>query len=200
MRIGKFAKSAFVLGLIPAVAVAQDPEDARQRLEEAISKATSSTELIETNGFRIESSRVRGLGRDLEPSGSPFQMMSVSASDMFRVSIENGRPGMSLGGGIGVFDGETGTPIISFGDRDGDGRVDILDYTVLNEDGEEILSVTDYEFDGQPDLRIHWQESYFEIWHVDRWYRVTEQGERRGILMGDEFVELKQENNRWIVP
>jgi hypothetical protein len=200
MSAGKFVKSVFALALVASVAVAQDLEDARQRLAEAISRGTSNAELFETNGFRVESSGARELGRDLEPSGPQFQLISISADDMFRVSIERGRPGMSLGGGIGVFDGKTGVPIISFGDRDGDGRIDILDYLVLDENGERALSVTDYEFDGQPDLRIHYKESFFEIWHIDQWYRVTKQGEQSGIFIDGEFVALRQENNRWIVP
>jgi hypothetical protein len=71
---------------------------------------------------------------------------------------------------------------------------------VLDENGERALSVTDYEFDGQPDLRIHFKESYFEIWHIDQWYRATKQGDQTGIFMDGEFVALRQENNRWVVP
>ena len=200
MSTGKFGSNAFALWLIASAAMAQDSDDARQRIAEAISRGTTNAQRIETNGFRIDSSQARELDRDLEPSGPQFEMINVSAANTFQVAIEKGRPGMSLGGGIAIFHGETGRPMMSFGDRDGDGRIDILDYDVLDENGEPILSVTDYEFDGQPDLRIHWQEGYFEIWHLTEWHRVTEQGDRRGILINGEFVELQQENNRWVVP
>ena len=200
MSIGKFTRSIFVLGLVSTAAIAQDREQALEQIAEAVSKGISNPEVFETNGFRIESSIVTELGSDLEPNGKEFQMISVDAADMFRVTVEKGRPGMSLGGGIGIFHGESGSPMMSFGDRDGDGRIDILDYLVLDEDGERALSVTDYELDGQPDLRIHWKEAYFEIWHIDQWYRVAERGDRRGIFIEGKFIELRQENNRWIVP
>ena len=200
MSIGNFAKSLFVLGSLATAAIAQDRDQVLQQLAEAVSKGISNPEVFETNGFHIESSIVTELGRDLEPNGNEFRMISVDADDMFRVAVEKGRPGMSLGGGIGIFHGESGVPMMSFGDRDGDGRIDILDYLVLDEKGERALSVTDYELDGQPDIRIHWKEGYFEIWHINQWYRVAEQDDRRGIFIEGEFIELRQENNRWIVP
>jgi hypothetical protein len=200
MRIGKFAKTSFLISLLGTNTVGQDRDQAIQVLADAISEGTSNAESLETNGFRIQSSQARELDRNLEPSGNQFQMMFVGAADMFRVAIENGRPGMSLGGGIGVFHRESGKPMMSFGDVDGDGRIDVLEYYVLDENGDTTISVTDYELDGQPDLRVNFAEQYFEIWHADRWYRVAEQDERRGIVMNGEFIELRQENNRWIVP
>lgn len=200
MSIRRATIGIFALGFAIGVAAAQELEDATHRMAEAVSEATSNSELIETNGFQIESSTGRQLNRELKPTGDPFQMILVRADKTFSVAIESGRPGMSIGGGVGVFDRNTGKPLLSFGDRDGDGRIDILDYNVLDENGEQILSVTDYEFDGQPDLRVHWKEGYFEIRHAGQWYRVTEKNGARGIYLEDEFVVLKNEDNRWIVP
>jgi hypothetical protein len=200
MSIGKFVKTSFLICLFGTIAVGQDRDQAIQALAEAISEGTSNAESLETNGFLVHTSQARELDSSFEPSGNQFQMMEVRAASMFRVAVENGRPGMSLGGGIAVFHRESGAPMMAFGDVDGDGRIDVLEYYVLDDSGRATISVTDYDMDGQPDRRIHYGERYFEIWHADRWYRVSEQNERRGILMEGEFIELRQENNRWIVP
>jgi len=200
MSIGKLAKTCFLICLFGTAAVAQERDRAIEALADAISAGTSNAERVETNGFLIETWQTKELDRSLKPSGNQFQMMSVRAADMFRVAIESGRPGMSLGGGVGVFHRESGTPMMSFGDVDGDGLIDVLEYYVLDQNGNTKMSVTDYELDGQPDLRIHFEEQYFEIWHADRWYRVAEQNGRRGIFIDGAFIELRRENNRWIVP
>ena len=131
MRIGNVAKSIFALALLCPAAEGQDRERSIEILREAISESISDAERIQTNGFTISASQAEELGRDLQPNGTEFQMLQVRAADMFQVAIEKGRAGMSLGGGVGIFHRESGIPVMSFGDRDGDGRIDIFDYLAL---------------------------------------------------------------------
>jgi hypothetical protein len=90
--------------------------------------------------------------------------------------------------------------MLSAADRDGDGRIDVLEYYVVDEKGEPVMSVVDYEADGQWDMRIHYKEHYFEIWYGDRWYRVEKRGDRPGIVVAGAFVALEKSDNRWVVP
>jgi hypothetical protein len=174
-------------------------EQLKESLAETIADNMTSAEVYDTNGFRVESAEVEELGASLKPNGTRFQMLSVTADGVFRVGIEKGRP-MSTGGGVGIFHRETGTPMVSIGDRNGDGLVDILTYAVLDENGQVVLDVVDYEADGQPDMRINFRDHYFEIWHIERWYRTEVREGRRGIVIDGEFVELQRGENRWIVP
>jgi hypothetical protein len=192
-----------MLGRVGSAAAQDDTEQQRERikqsLESAIESGTTNAETYDTNGFHVESARVEELGANLRPNGTRFQMLEVSSPGTFRVGIENGRP-MSTGGGLALFHRDSGAPLLSVGDSDGDGALDILTYSKVDQDGKAILDVIDYESDGQADFRIHFVDSYMEVWHVDRWYRVENRGGVRGIVLNGNFVALKRENNRYIVP
>ena len=196
---------AVLLSCLAARGVAQDDgtrselEQLRESLSETIASNVKSPAVYDTNGFRVESADVGQLGAGLEPDGTRVQMLSVIADGMFMVGIEKGRS-TSTGGGVGIFHRETGTPMVSVADRNGDGRIDILTYAVLDENGRAVLDVVDYEADGQPDMRVSFSDRYFEIWHVDRWYRTEVRDGRRGIVVEGEFVPLSRGDNRWIVP
>jgi hypothetical protein len=125
--------------------------------------------------------------------------MSVTARGTFRTTVETGRP-ISMGGGIGVFHRESGQPMLAVSDSDGDGALDGLTYSRVDEDGEIVLTVIDYEADGQPDLRLNFADRYNELWYVDRWYRLEKRGDRQGIVVDGEFAEIRRENNRFVVP
>lgn len=193
---------AFV-SLWPVVAGTQQPpsaDDPIERFKGVLRDATSDVERFETNGFRVEAETGAELGADLKPTGRSFAALEVSADGIFRVGIEKGRDGMSRGGGVALFHRASGWPMLSVGDRDGDGRIDILEYEVLDEQGAPVMSVVDYEADGQPDMRIHSKEHFWEIWHVDRWYRVERRVDHPGIVVDGKFVELEKRDNRWVVP
>ena len=203
-RVVVAACATLMLGVVIRSA-AQDggTRDELEQLKESLTKTiddnAANVAIYDTNGFHLESAEVAELGANFKPSASRFQVLSVTADDVFKVGIEKGRP-MSTGGGVGIFHRETGTPMVSISDRNGDGRIDILTYAVLDENGQAVLDVVDYEADGQPDMRINFSDHYFEIWHVDRWYRAETRDGRRGIVVDSEFVELQRGENRWVVP
>lgn len=205
MKIFSRAVAAF-LTLSPILCGAQGTDSpSREELIEALTRAVpgdafENVERFQTNGFRVESSMAKELGRDFEPTGKQMALLTVTANNSFRVGIEKGRDGMSLGGSLAIFHRDAGTPMLSAGDRDGDGRIDILTYGVVDEDGEHVLDVVDYEADGQPDLRMHFNEGYFEIWHMDRWYRAESREGRQGIVIDERFLELERRDNRFFVP
>jgi len=205
----KRAVTAIYIGvtlLVNASGSAQDRdtrdelEDVKDSLAKIIAENTTNAAVYNTNGFHIGSSQIEDLGAGLRPNGNQVEFLSVTADGVFQAIIEKGRPMSSTGGGVGIYHRETGTPMLSVGDRDGDGRLDILTYAVLDENGNAILNVVDYEADGQPDMRINFKDRYFEIWHIDRWYRTEVRDGRRGIVVDSEFVELHKADNRWVVP
>jgi hypothetical protein len=127
-------------------------------------------------------------------------MLTVTAPGVLRVSVEKGREGISKGGGVLIAHRDSGKPLLTAGDTDGDGRIDVLTYSVYDEGGGHVLDVIDYEADGQADMRIHFRDNFFELWHDGQWRRVEKRGEQRGILLNGKFVQLLRGNNRWIVP
>ena len=160
--------------------------------------AITNVEVFESNGFRMELSQNKELTADLEYTGEQFEGVVVTADNIFKVAVEKGRS-MSTGGGVGIFHRATGTPLLSVGDQDGDGRLDVLTYTVVGEDGQAIRDVIDYEADGQSDLRIHFAEKYVEIWHQARWNRIENRDGQRGIVVDGEFKAVETVENRLLV-
>jgi hypothetical protein len=188
---------------LATIGAAQD-QDLRDELVQSLVEAfppntVTGAEVFENNGFRVESSQVQELGADLKPTGNEMQFVSVSAEGMFQVGIEKGRAKSSEGGGVAIFHRDAGTPMLSVGDRDGDGRIDVLTYGVVDEHGKSVLDVIDYEADGQADVRMNFREGFFEIWHMDRWYRAEERDGRRGIVVDGEFREVRGIDNRLTV-
>jgi hypothetical protein len=160
-----------------------------------------------SNGFQINAGMLKELGTEkaaegkFKPTDKEMRVLTVEAPRMFKLGIENGRDGVSMGGGVTLFQRSTGLPMLSVGDADGDGRIDTLSYSVFDVRNERILEVIDYEADGQPDMRVHLREGYFEIWQVDRWFRVETRDDRPGIVINGRFVPLQRDpRNHWVVP
>jgi hypothetical protein len=164
-----------------------------------VAETTISAQTFDTNGFHIGSSRNNELGGDFKPNGQQFQMLNIRAEDTFKIGFEKGRA-MSTGGGLAVFHRKSGVPVLSVGDSNGDGQLDGLTYTKTDADGSAVVTVTDYEVDGQADLRINFSARTFEIWHQDRWYRVENRGGLRGVVLNGTFVELRRDKNRLVLP
>ena len=181
---------------IDAVVSQESNEQTVQTMMELMPADTiTNAEVFESNGFRISASQNKELGADFQPSGNQFESVMITAEDIIKVAIEKGRP-MSKGGGVGIFHRTTGVPMMSIADETGDGRIDILSYSVIGDDGKAIREVVDYEADGQADLRVHFDESYTEIWHKDRWHRIEERNGQRGIFLDGEFKKVENIQNR----
>jgi hypothetical protein len=186
--------------IFSSVSTAQSSAERALELLERITPEPDLQEVLETNGFRIESVGQSELGRDFEPNGNSFDYLEISADEIFRVGVEKGRA-MSSGGSVGAYHRDTGKPMFVAADENGDGLIDLIAYTVLDESGERnMLEVIDYEADGQADMRLNFAEGYFEIWHDERWRRTEQRDGQRGIVVDGDFIELEMVNNRWIVP
>lgn len=187
----------------PATGQDGDVDNELERVQDTLAQIVednaTNAAVYDTNGFHVEAAELEELGATFKPDGTRFQLLWITADDVFKVAVEKGRP-MSTGGGVGIFHRKNGTPMVSIADRNGDGLVDILTYAVLDENGEVVLDVVDYEADGQADMRVNFKDHYFELWHIDRWYRTEVRDGRRGIVIDGEFVELQRGDNRWIVP
>jgi hypothetical protein len=203
-RASRTTYAAILLGTVHCAA-AQPPavEDELEQLKETLTRRIDdnlpNAGSFNTNGFRVEAAEVEELGADFTPSGERFEMLSVTAGGMFEVLVEKGRS-ISQGGGVAILHRLSGQPIVSTGDGDGDGLLDSITYSKLDEDGKALVTVIDYEADGQPDVRFNSAAGYTEIWHVDRWLRIERRGEQRGVILNGEFIELERQGNRRVVP
>lgn len=188
------------LVVVSGVAVAQENTvRTTQAFEDLIPEGTTSNvEIFESNGFRIESSQNNESRPDLEPTGNRFEVLIIEADGVFKVGVEKGRP-MSAGGGVGIFHRATGVPILSVGDQSGDGRFDILSYSVIGKDGKAISEVVDYDADGQADLRLHFDGRRAEIWYDERWHEIEERDGQRGISVDGDFKAVENTGDRWRV-
>jgi hypothetical protein len=197
--------AAMVFGAIPLAGAqppaADDPlEQFKERLTRAAEANMKDADSRDMTGFRVNASDNAELGIDFKPNGNRFQLLEITSPGVFRTMVEKGRSSGSLGGSTGAYHRNSGERLFAAWDADGDGRLDGLDYSVVDENGKTRLVVIDYEADGQLDLRLHFDEGYNEIWHVDRWYRVEKRGDQRGVILDGEFVELERQGDRPVVP
>lgn len=159
----------------------------------------SDVEVFEANGFVIQSAQADELDAGFERNGQRFQLVSVAAEETFEVFVEKGRRS-SIGGSVAIRHRESGRPMLAAADRSGDGRIDIIARTIVDDSGEAVMDVIDYEADGEPDLRVHLDEQgHAELRHGDDWYRLEKRGERRGIVIDGEFREVRVVDNRLTV-
>jgi hypothetical protein len=192
----------FLLGIGVATAAEVDvtKEELVRELTELLPPDTvTGTRVASLHGFRVEASHVKQLGQELQPNGVEFDAVTIEAPSRFKAVVTK-ESAPSVGGGVAIFHRDTGTPLLDTADNDGDGGLDVLSYSVVDTSGQVVVQITDYEADGQPDLRINFAQKYFEIWHRDRWHRVETREGKRGITIDGTFIELRQEKNRWVVP
>ena len=197
--------SAVLLLCLTLDAAAQDPtvDEGLEKVKESLARIAAENmkgaDIHETNGFRVEASDNAELGADFKPNGNRFQGLSITSPGVFQTLVEKGRPS-SQGGSTGAYHRDSGKPMLIAWDSDGDGRLNGVEYSTMDENGNPLVTVIDYEADGQLDLRMHLADNYSEIWHVDRWYRIEKLGSRRGVMLNGEFVDLEHRDNRPFVP
>lgn len=192
------AVSLFAFQLSGRADTSASDKNSMELFPDLLSEGTVAAERFETNGFRLWSSQNRELGLDFKPNGQEMQMLLIEADDIFTVVVEKGRD-MSTGGGVGIFHRDSKTPMVSLGDTTGDGQIDALSYTVVNEQGAAVVDVVDYGADGQADMRVHYGEGLVELWYNERWYDVEKRGDVRGIEVDGQFREARNIDNRLVV-
>jgi len=197
-KFSTFLAALSIVAIANAAGTEKEEQSFRSFADLIPSDAVSNVQVFEANGFRIESAQNKELGAELNPSGNRFESLIVTGDDIFKVAVEKGRP-MSTGGGLAIFHRTAGTPMLSAGDQNGDGIIDILSYSVVGEDGKAIREVVDYDADGQANLRIHFDEGYAELWHLDRWNRVEERDGQRGIVIDGNFTKVENIDNHLFV-
>jgi hypothetical protein len=159
----------------------------------------TGSQVQDSNGFHLEFDRYKQLSADFKPNGDEFQSVFVSASGAFKTQVVKGIA-PTINNGVSIYHRDSGAPLLTLSDSNGDGRPDALTYASVDVKGNVTMEATDYDMDGQADLRINFAEHYFEVWHVERWYRVETRDGRRGIALNGKFVELRKDKNRYYVP
>jgi len=188
--------------------MAAEPEPSKDDLMREFTKVIppdiyANTQTFAVNGFSIESSRYKQLGvkgeEGLSFNGKEIEAVFVTAPGVLKAAVEKGVP-PTMGGGIEVFHRDSGTPLVSLMASAGDGSLNYMEYSNADASGKVVMTVIDYEADGQADFRMNFAKGYNEIWCVDRWYRLEKRGGASGIILNGVFTVLKRENNRFIVP
>jgi hypothetical protein len=175
-------------------------DDALAALASVIPPGTiKSHQVLDSNGFHLEFDRYKQLGEGLKPNGDEFQSVFVSSAGSFKTQVVQG-VAPTARNGVTIYHRDSGKHLLTLSDSDGDGRPDAVTYSKVDSQGTVTLEATDFDMDGQADLRLNFAEHYFEVWHADRWYRVETRDGRRGIVMDGRFVELRKDGNRYIVP
>jgi hypothetical protein len=154
---------------------------------------------LDSNGFHFEFDRYKQLGEGLKPNGDEFQSVFVSAPGSFKAQVVRG-VAPTVRNGVTIYHRDSSKPLLTLSDSDGDGRPDAVTYSKVDSQGTVTLEATDFDMDGQADLRINFADHYSEVWHADRWYRIETRDGRSGIVMDGTFVELRKDKNRYIVP
>gem|GEM_PF-3681473 len=94
--------------------------------------------------------------------------------------------------GLGVFQKETGSPVLTLRDADNDGVFDLLTYSSLSASGESLVDVEDYGMDGQPDFILNHQESSASVFVDGQWHDVDGVGtDQVSVMIGTERVALR---------
>src|SRR5262245_24577583 len=126
--------AALVFGAIPFAGAQPPAGDELEEFKEALAHITAdnmtNAEVRDMTGFHVESSDNAELG----PNGNRFQGLSVTAPGTFRTMVEKGRP-ISQGGSTGVYHRDSGEPMLVTWDADGDGRLDGVQYSTVDENG-----------------------------------------------------------------
>jgi len=202
-------KACVVFGALCATAsMSAEPEPSKDKLVRDFAKVIppdtiSNAQSFTVNGFDIESSRYKQLGvkgeEKLSFNGKEFEAAVVTAPGVFRAMVEKGVP-PTTGGGIAVFHRDSGAPLVSLAASPGDGALSYMEYSNVDASGKVVMTVIDYEADGQADFRMNFAKGYNDIWHIDRWYKLEKRDGATGIFMNGAFTVLKREKNRFVVP
>lgn len=97
---------------------------------------------------------------------------------------------------VGIYQPETGRPVLSLRDDESDGVFDLLTYSALSESGKTLVEVDDYGMDGQPDLILNYQASTASMFFDGEWHAVDGVGSRDAtVLINGKRIPLKDALN-----
>jgi len=91
-------------------------------------------------------------------------------------------------------------PVIIMIDEDSDGIYDKSTMNIIGNDGKVIRILTDYDFDGQAEIRIECNEtpgSYVFI--NDSWHKIVGRDDKPGIVINSDWYEISLESNKFII-
>jgi hypothetical protein len=198
----------FLAVLYATASVAAEPEPFKDDLVREFMKIIppdtfTNTQTFAVNGFDIESTRYKQLGvkgeDGLSFNGKEIETVFVTAPGVLKAAVEKGVP-PTIGGGVVVFHRDSGAPLANLMASTGDGALSYMEYSNADASGKVVMTVIDYEADGQADFRMNFAKGYNEIWHIDRWYKVEKRDGATGIVLNGAFIALKREKNRYVVP
>lgn len=158
-------------------------------------KAIKSSKSIELDGFKLESVKANVLGKNFEPNSTTTHFFNVSNPNSVSINIGiDSNPHRTYG--ATVFQKNSGQPYVSVNDTDGDGVLDFLTYSVLNAEGELILSVEDFGMDGQADLKLNFATGETWVFWENEWRKAVGANSKRYIVVNDQRITLKDALDR----
>ncbi|EAR59561.1 hypothetical protein [Neptuniibacter caesariensis] len=88
--------------------------------------------------------------------------------------------------------------VAQLSDSDGDGVVDLLIYSTLDEDRKQRIEYEDYGMDGEMDLRTFYPEggtgnSSYELAYLGAWYKLEGKGPNLHIKVGNQSIPVVNE-------
>jgi hypothetical protein len=158
-------------------------------------ETVTDEQLVRAGIFDVKTLKYRELSKDLRPTDAEHTLARVAVRDVpqLEIGIDRGRGTI----GVELVDARTQASLLSVGKRDSELRLNWLRYTVMDDAGNARLEVTDYEMDGQADVRMHYgSASYAEIWYADRWLRVERNGNAHGVYVNGQFKKVQSESGR----
>ena len=172
-------------------------EEITNKLAEIVKskKAIKSAKSIELDGFKLESVKANVLGKNFEPSSTTTHFFNVSNPNSVSINIGiDSNPKNS--NGAAIFQKKSGQPYVSVNDTDGDGVLDFLTYSVLNAEGELILSVEDFGMDGQADFKLNFLTGEAWVFWENEWRQAIGSNSERYIVVNEQRITLKDALDR----
>ncbi|MCG8689140.1 MAG: hypothetical protein MI892_29990 [Desulfobacterales bacterium] len=99
--------------------------------------------------------------------------------------------------GLDIFNANSELPILSLVDLDGDGVYDSLTYTIQDENGDDIATISDRDFDGQPDTKVDFRSNKGFAWIDDAWREITIRNKVRYVEIDGISEPIELLENIW---